>query len=90
MKRIVGVENVCYENKKGVRVQGVRLHVLSSMLSPNVGDSCNSYYVSDRSVADFPLGEIQTLLFEPTGYGDKMKCTGAIYVNHDLANVNKK
>lgn len=78
MKQLVGVEKVAYTSKSGNQVSGVRIHVLSDLMPPHTGQSSSSEFISQGRIEDFPLGEIQTVLYEPLMNG-RYRCTGVLY-----------
>lgn len=84
MKQImlVGAEEVAYTDKSGNPRHGVRIHVTETFSlvpgGPVVGERANNYYIANADISDYPLGELMTVLFEPTLSG-KARCTGVLY-----------
>lgn len=80
MGKVIGIELVSYTNKNGKLIMGTRLHMTQELLSPSIGEKCFSEFVSGRSASEFHLGEFQTVLYEPTGFGS-YRCTGVLYLD---------
>lgn len=86
--KVVGIENASYV-KDGQTKIGTRLYI-ARHISPDtgIGVSVREEYISGRPSSDFKLGDIITPIYEP-GFGDKMRCTGVLYVD-DFVHDDKK
>ena len=71
MQKIIGVEQVNYVNKNNVTVFGARLHIASPATLPAIGEVTSQIFISGRSISDFPLGDIVTVVYNQTPYGAK-------------------
>lgn len=80
-KSIVGVERVDYKSKNGTQVTGVRVFIATELMFPSVGVSVKEEYISGGDVKDYPLGEVQAILYEPT-FRNNYRCVGVLYANN--------
>lgn len=78
-KKIIGVEPVNYNNKAGRPVTGVRLYISQPAIPPSTGLKVYDVFISGMNISDFPLGDIITVNYEPSGYGNNMRATGVTY-----------
>lgn len=77
-KCIVGVESVNYTSKDGKPVSGVRIYVSTELQAPHIGISVKDEFITGGNISDYPLGEVQAILYEPT-FKNNYRCVGVLY-----------
>lgn len=78
MKKVIGIENISYTNKNGKQVQGIRLHITELLPAPHIGEKAYSEFISGAFPNEYHLGNILTVLYEPTMAGN-YRCVGVLY-----------
>lgn len=79
MQKVIGSKNVNYTNRNGQLVVGVEITVATELPSDQgFGFTAQTYFIRNRQLKEFPLGEIITVLYEP-GFNGNPVCCGVLY-----------